>query len=444
MNERQYLHVVRAVLARPWAIDRESIEWAAITDILAMRLAGQMLSADDIEARIAAAAAGHGSRNGRRRETSVAVVPIYGTIVPRSGSMRTSGATSAEDIGAEFDAALASAEVDGIVLDVDSPGGQVQGIPELADRIRAARGSKPIAAVANHEALSAAYWLASAADEIVVTPSGKVGSIGIIAAHQDISEAQKQLGVRTTLLTKGRRKAEGNQFEPLTDDARASIEADLELYYGMFTTGVARGRGVGVDTVRSDYGEGGTVMAKAALAAGMVDRIGSLEEEIHRVARAAASGEPLRQASRAAADGSPYVVSVTVGEEMSGNVARPVAPAGEASDDAGAAPLAPVSDTGADEAGSPAGLTFAADAERVLLELEAFATRAGEVSGLRSAEGRALSPATRERIRSVAQQASSLSAVLADLGSEPQAASPAPKRRGLEVFEAALAGGYRI
>lgn len=456
MNQRQYSQVVRAVLARPWAIDEDSIEWSAILEVVAFREAGVALEAAEIQARIAAAAAGHGPRSGGQRSANVAVIPIYGTILPRAGLMSNfSGGSSAEGIAGDFEAAMADPGVDAIVLDIDSPGGQVQGIPELADRIRGARGTKPISAVANHSALSAAYWIASAADEIVATPSGEVGSIGVVTAHQELSAAQEKAGVRTTLLYRGKRKVEGNRFEPLTPEARASIEGDLDTFDRMFSAGVAKGRGVPIATVRGPaFGEGAHVLAQAALAAGMIDRVDTLEATIRRVGRAAITGDPLRsaQVSPGARADEPAVVVASGADPRDASadesaLERVDASPAAAVDGSAEVALAPGGDTGADEGELPAGLPFAAEAERVLLELVALAARASEVSALRAHDGRALSASTRGRLAAVAEQAAVVAGVFAALGAEPVAGTvqtPPRARRDLEVFEAAYAGGYRL
>lgn len=281
----RYEHIVAAVMAMPWAIDPESLAWAAIQDVLAIRASGGHLTDEEINARIEAAS--NGPRGGERREGAVISIPVYGVIHPRAHMLaRTSGGgVSAEAIGATFAAAVRDPDITGIVLDIDSPGGNVEGIHELAEQIRAARGTKPIVAVANHAAASAAYWFATAADEVVVAPSGQVGSIGIISAHEDVSEQAAREGVKTTLITSSRFKAEGNPFAPLSDEARGERQAKVDAFHRMFESDVAKGRGVPVDRVRSGFGEGRTLLAKPALDAGMVDRVDTFENTIRRVAR---------------------------------------------------------------------------------------------------------------------------------------------------------------
>lgn len=289
----EYPNVLRAVLAQPWAIDHDSLAWAAIVDVLALRSIGRGLTDDEISARIEAAQNGPRRGGGRSAgSVGIATIPIYGVITPRGNMMaRSSGGTTAESILQDFRGALADPDVDGIVFDMDSPGGAVEGIDELTSEIRAARGQKPIVAVANYTAASAAYWIASAADEIVASPSAMVGAIGVFTAHDDISEAQAKLGVKRTVIAAGKHKAEGALGQPMSDEARAHVQGQVDDIYGVMTSAIAKGRSyngrtVSPATVRGEtYGEGRGVLAKKALAAGMVDRIATLEDTIRRVAR---------------------------------------------------------------------------------------------------------------------------------------------------------------
>jgi signal peptide peptidase SppA len=196
---------------------------------------------------------------------------------------QVSGGTSAEMFGRMFQVAVADPAISAVVLDVDSPGGVIAGIPELWQTIMDARGQKPVVAVANSMAASAAYWVATAADEIVVTPSGEVGSIGVFAAHRDISAGQEKEGVKTTLVSVGKRKVWGNPYEPLSEEARVELQSKVNAGYEMFVTGVAKGRGVRASEVRSGFGEGGMVLAKDAVEAGMADRVGTLAQVLDRL-----------------------------------------------------------------------------------------------------------------------------------------------------------------
>jgi signal peptide peptidase SppA len=224
---------------------------------------------------------------GRSGGGAVAVVPLVGSIIPRAdGLAESSGAISVQRFRGALRRAMADPEIGSVVLDVDSPGGAVSDVPEMADEIYQARGAKPIVAVANTLAASAAYWIASAAEELVVSPSGEVGSIGVFAMHQDMSAQLAQKGVTVSLISAGKHKVEGNPFEPLGEEARAAIQERVDDYYGMFVSAVARQRGVSRADVLSGFGEGRVVGAREAVRLGMADRVATLDETVQRLAGA--------------------------------------------------------------------------------------------------------------------------------------------------------------
>lgn len=270
-------HVLQAFVESPWAI--LSSKLIVLGEIVIRHVNGEKLTAEEIEARIHGAA-----RPPERRVQSVAVLPLFGTIFPRANMMTdVSGATSAERFGAQFAALVDDPSVGAIVLDVNSPGGQINGVPELTTQIFEARGKKPIVAVANHEAASAAYWIASAADELIVSPSGEVGSIGVFSVHQDISKYLENEGVNMTLIRAGKFKAEAHPYAPLNEEARAYLQNRVDDAYGWFVEAVARNRGVKTATVRDGFGEGRMVSAEQAVSLGMADRVATLEETISRL-----------------------------------------------------------------------------------------------------------------------------------------------------------------
>lgn len=210
---------------------------------------------------------------------TVVVLPVHGMISQRSSIWHEIfGGTSTDRLGAQFDAAMASDQVKGIVLDIDSPGGTTYGVAELADKIFAARGVKPVIAVANSLMASAAYWIGSAADKLMVSPGGDVGSIGVYLLHQDVSGALDADGVKMTLVSAGKYKVEANPFEPLSEDARQALQDSVDATYGDFVAAVARHRGVSSTTVRNGFGQGRVVRAKEAVAEGMADRVASLNK----------------------------------------------------------------------------------------------------------------------------------------------------------------------
>lgn len=249
---------------------------------------------------------------GKKAVGDIAVVNLSGFITQKPSIMSLLfGGTSTEGLAASIVAAMAEPSVGAVVFNVDSPGGVVFGVPEAAATIRAARGPKPFIAVANPLMASAAYYLASQADEVVSAPSALVGSIGVYVAHADESKALAAAGIDVTEITYGKRKAEETSFHPLTDEARAGIQARVDYYGHLFEADVAKGRRVPVGAVRAKYGEGAVFTADAAKAAGLVDRIATLDEVLAGLAHPQARKAGPRSyredlAARAALAGVPW------------------------------------------------------------------------------------------------------------------------------------------
>lgn len=228
---------------------------------------------------------------------NIAVVSLSG-FVTQKPSLFTMlfGGTSTEELVATVRAAIAEPSVGGVVLNVDSPGGSVFGVAEAAAALRGMRGTKPFVAVANPLMGSAAYWLGCQADRVAGIPTSIVGSIGAMVTYVDESKALEQAGLSVEEITHGRRKAEATGLKPLTDEARAGMQARVDYYGTLFEADVAKGRRVSVATVRAKYGEGAVFTAKDALAAGLVDQVATLEEVLGELA----SGQ--RPAPRAEAE----------------------------------------------------------------------------------------------------------------------------------------------
>jgi len=301
------------VRSQPWALMPEKL--AMLADVIAFRSAGGRLTRDEIVARIGERAKHEplaffdhesgealeigpsaAALQGRPAASVIAVLGVLGIISQRAAAvddMSGPGGTSTERLTARFRAVRDDAAVKAIVLDIDSPGGGVYGIQELAAEILASRGTKPVVAVANSLAASAAYWLASAADQVSVTPSGVVGSIGVYAAHEDVSGLLEKEGVKVTLISSGKYKTEGNPFQPLSEDALAYMQSEVDRYKDVFVGAVAKGRGVPRSKVESDFGQGRTMGAEASLGAGMVDRIETLDAAISRIAGRKGNAQPV-------------------------------------------------------------------------------------------------------------------------------------------------------
>lgn len=230
-----------------------------------------------LHAEVGAASSG---RRATRESAKIAVIPVHGAIAQHPQS----GGTSTDEIGSMLAAALSSTQVDGILLDVDSPGGTIGGVPELAAKIYEAREVKPIVALANGLMASAAYWLGSAATEVVVTPSGEVGSIGVYMLHEDWSKNLEQEGVRITAISAGKFKMEGAPWEPLSAAAESFRRQRVEEVYGWFVRGVATHRRDSQANVRNGYGEGRVLGAAQSVEAKLADRVGTFEETVGRLA----------------------------------------------------------------------------------------------------------------------------------------------------------------
>lgn len=209
---------------------------------------------------------------------AVAVIPVYGMILHRVAWCGTSTQGLRNAIGQ----CLQDSQIGAILLEFDSPGGTVDNVPETADFIYTmkGRGSKPIGAIVNTEACSAAYWLAAQCDEILVAPSGLVGSIGVYMMHVDYSQANEKMGFAPTYIFFGEHKVDGNPDQPLSESARLTLQGQVNQTGQQFVAAVARGRNVPPATVLSKFGQGLTFLAADAVKLGLADEIRTLEEAV--------------------------------------------------------------------------------------------------------------------------------------------------------------------
>ena len=283
-------------LTTPWALMPERLQ--AMAGVLTRWSAGEPPTDEtmfqiqservlrDTRKQMAAANAGSG----------IAVLPLYGVVTQRGNmidDISGPGSTSTQQFTSALRQVLADDTVGQILIDIDSPGGSVYGVAELASEIVKARAQKPVVAVANSLAASAAYWIGCAASEFYVTPGGEVGSIGVWQAHFDYSKALEEEGVKTTLVSAGKFKVEGNPYVPLDPQAQAFMQSRVDDYYNAFIQAVAVGRGVSVDDVRNGMGEGRVLGADAALAQRMVDGIASFDDVLARM-QAKVTGNAVR------------------------------------------------------------------------------------------------------------------------------------------------------
>ena len=200
----------------------------------------------------------------------VAIIPVHGVLVNRF-SYSWGYATGYNFLRAQIEAAAADPDVKMIVLDCNSNGGQVAGCFETADVIREAREQKPILAVVDSSCYSACYAIASAATKIVATQSAGVGSIGVVAMHMNIGGMLEKFGVEVTFIHAGKHKVDGNPYETLPDDVRASLQKSIDKSYATFVNAVATGRNLSVDVVKAT--EARTYDADDAAALGLIDAV---------------------------------------------------------------------------------------------------------------------------------------------------------------------------
>ncbi|MEM8822045.1 MAG: S49 family peptidase [Pseudomonadota bacterium] len=294
-------HEIDRVLAlaagSTWLI--EPLKAAQIAAALALRAEGQTGFDGDARPPLIAMDPVQGQRG------TVHVLRIHGTIMPRADMMmRFSGGVSMQSFMKAFKVAADDANASAIVLDVNSPGGIVDFVPEAAETVyQARRAERPIIAVANTAMHSAAYFLASAADEIVVTPSGAVGSIGVRTAYDDFSQALEMAGISRTVIAAAPRKHE-RVFGPMDEAAEAHLRAEVNAAYEKFVAAVARNRQVDASVVRADpeaadrhFGGGRGYHAEEAVRLGLADRVETFDEALTR----AASGQPSRRRRTATA-----------------------------------------------------------------------------------------------------------------------------------------------
>ncbi|KPQ04612.1 MAG: Periplasmic serine proteases (ClpP class) [Rhodobacteraceae bacterium HLUCCA12] len=207
----------------------------------------------------------------------IAVIEIAGVLIHRGGWIgQSSGQTSYEGIAAQIDAAVSDPTVRGLALEIDSFGGEVAGVFDLADRIRAIRGSKPVWAFVAEHAFSAGYALASQADRILLPRSGALGSIGVVVLHADYSQQLDQDGVRVTLIHSGRHKVDGNPYQPLPEAVRGDIQREIDVLRFLFAETVAAGRADRLSQEAALATEAASFRGADAVGAGLADEVTDL------------------------------------------------------------------------------------------------------------------------------------------------------------------------
>ena len=230
---------------------------------------------------------GDGRRRGAYLVTpeGIAVIPVFGTLVKRAGAIEAaSGLTSYGQLEEQIMDAATDPAVRAILLDIDSPGGEAAGVFDLSDLVFEARSLKPVWAIADEEAFSGAYAIASAAERLFVPRTGGLGSIGVVAVHVDRSARDAMEGFRTTTVYAGARKNDFNPHETLKDGARRTLQAEVDRVHALFVDTVARNRGLAADEVRAT--EARLFFGEDAVSAGLADEVGTLRDALASLAAA--------------------------------------------------------------------------------------------------------------------------------------------------------------
>lgn len=294
----------------------------------------------------------------------VAILPVSGPLF-RYASWFTmvSGATSYDLLALDFAKALADPNVKSILLNIDSPGGEVNGVAEFADQIFSARGQKKITAYIGGLGASAAYWIASAADEIVAADTAMIGSLGTVTQVTDTRERDAKAGVKTFTIVSS--QSPFKRLDPSTDAGMGKMQALVDSLSDVFIGKVARNRAVSVETVMQNYGQGDVFVGAAAVNAGMIDRLGSYESVVSELQ---SGGKVVSGLNFAAGSGS------NKGKTMSDNEQKPKADA-DTGATAPAAAVATITPEAAEalraegrDAGVVTGRTEGATAERARIQ----------------------------------------------------------------------------
>lgn len=305
------------VITSPWAIQPEKL--LEIQGIYATHLRGEKIDIKGVEAAIGKPL--NNVAQGFSIQDGVAILPINGVISKRMNLMsQISGGTSSELIGRDLKAAIADPAIKAIILQIDSPGGTVDGTETLANIVRDAKAVKPVVAFADGTMASAAYWIGSAADSIFMADNvTQVGSIGVVATHKDISAAEAQSGIKTTEIAAGQYKRIASQYAPLSESGRQSIQDQVDYLYSVFVQTVADNRGVSTDTVLQNMADGRVFIGQQAIDAGLVDGVSTLDGLIAKLSQQGAGA--IVSTKRLAATAQPAIMAEDINQNGAINMA---------------------------------------------------------------------------------------------------------------------------
>ena len=286
------IRILSRIKSEPWAVTREVMD--TILDIaqrdnmhpeaVAQKLGRPLENTYDVEYR-----------------DGVAILPVQGPLF-RYANLFTmiSGATSYDMLARDFARAVEDPKVEAILLNIDSPGGEANGVSEFADQIEAARGTKPIVAYVGGLGASAAYWIASAADQIVVSDTALLGSIGTVMSVTDTRARDEKNGVKNYEVVSS--QSPYKRTDPATDVGRQKMQELVDSLSDVFVSKVAGYRGTDTDTVLKNYGQGGVLVGQAAVSAGLADRVGSFEGVLAELTNRSITGAGNMAAAAGGAD----------------------------------------------------------------------------------------------------------------------------------------------
>lgn len=205
---------------------------------------------------------------------NVAIIPITGPLFRYANIFSSiSGATSYELIAKDLNLALENPNIKAIILDIDSPGGEVNGVSELSNMIYEARGTKPIIAYASGDACSGAYWIASAADKIYVSETSALGSIGVVGVYNNKTKEENKIEIISS-------QSPYKRIDPSSDEGRLKIQSRIDAMAEVFIENISRNRNVSTEEVKNSFGKGDVFIGKQAVDAGLADNLSSLEQII--------------------------------------------------------------------------------------------------------------------------------------------------------------------
>ena len=263
----KFSHLSSLVFNRPLMVTQDYAETIAVvlSDRLDLDVEGLQIKSEAKYQREASTTA-----------KGIAVIPIIGSMSHRAtGIEAMSGMTSYATLQKQFDAAFNDPNVGSILMDIDSPGGSVAGAFDFRDYLMSKKGTKPVYALARDAMCSAAYLIGSTADKVYATQTARVGSIGVVAMHTDVSGKMEKDGIKPTFISAGKFKTAGNPYEKLEGEKLKYLQDSVDESYDMFINAVADARGIDKKVIRDT--EARVYGGKKAVEIGLADGIRTYE-----------------------------------------------------------------------------------------------------------------------------------------------------------------------